>query len=206
MANEPENAQKQQLKDKEQAYKSIFGGMTYQSMRSLQIQSIDWLIKKFKDAKVKDIATTRPQIGKMYLWIYKAKWAEKLPFWDAHPLTIVTSLYFNNGISGGAGFGGLNFHYLGLEQRLKLLGIITNFQDVTKFEKDRRFMMSYQKLKAAAETWVKFSYHRYLYSQLESKLIQIPITEWKNVLYLPISKFQKENKEHVQSIITGRKW
>ena len=55
MANDPENAQKQQLKDKEQAYKSIFGGMTYQSMRSLQIQSIDWLIKKFKDAKVKDI-------------------------------------------------------------------------------------------------------------------------------------------------------
>lgn len=199
-----DNAQKELLKAREKGFQYLFKGKTYQELRSLQIQSIDWLEKKLKEinSNFTNIRTPIPELGRMYLFCYKAKWANILPFWDRHPLVYVLKL--NRG--EGSGLEGINYHYLGLEQRIRLLNIIVNGADLTKEERDRRVIMTYQKLKHSAEMWVKFSYKRYLYSHLQTKFIMVPITNWKEILYLPLSRFEKATEAEVNSIATGRKW
>ena len=58
--------------------------------------------------------TSRPLIGKMYLFQYKAKWDEKLPYWDMWPL-IFPFDYAKDG------FYGINLHYLPINDRTNLM-------------------------------------------------------------------------------------
>jgi len=52
--------------------------------------------------------------GLMVTYVYDAKTKDKLPYWDRHPLIIVTDVTKD-------GWYGINFHYLAAAQRLALL-------------------------------------------------------------------------------------
>lgn len=55
-----------------------------------------------------------PYFGRMNFFLYDAKYKDKLPYWDRFPLVLPLEETNN-------GFIGLNFHYLSIPMRLKLL-------------------------------------------------------------------------------------
>jgi len=49
--------------------------------------------------------------------------------------------------------------------------------------------VTYPKLATLGNTSWKKTWHRYLYSQLRTKLIDIPPVDWSKILHLPIAMF-----------------
>ena len=68
-------------------------------------------------------ATARPNYGMMNLFSYRPETAEKLRFYDIFPLAIPVARHRD-------GFTGINFHYLPIPARVKLLNsLVESFKD-----------------------------------------------------------------------------
>jgi hypothetical protein len=120
-------------------------------------------------------------IGQMYLYVYSAKWKAKLPYYDAHPLI------FPINISGDR-FMGINFHYLPIGARVKLMDALYDFSDKNDPES---LMISYNILRGAAKyRYFKPCVHVYLNSWVRSTFLTIPSSQWKKALLLPTQRFQ----------------
>ena len=155
----------------------------------------DWLIGKAKtDAGVRKrlLNATQQQvgsaiIGKMYFFTYDAKHKDKLPIWDKYPLVFPIERYND-------GFLGLNVHYLGLREREALLDRLIQFSAAKNLTERTRLRLTYdliagtKRLNSLARPCVK----RYLFSQVRSKFVEIPATEWDRVVQLPIALWIKQ--------------
>lgn len=169
-----------------------------------------WFKKKFDDittVKGKRNAVTKPEIGKMYAYVYDAKWKAILPVWDRQPLVIPVNLYND-------GFLGLNFHYLPVTQRYRLLsalntvatpltiqtlqmmkkqGFISDLESQLSGDIDdteKRLILTWEIVKRVANAkHYKPTVHRYLYSHLRTQLSFVPSREWKIMLPLPTAKW-----------------
>lgn len=170
----------------------------------------NFLTRKFNDLttiKGKRNATTKPEIGKLYTYQYKAKWDKLLPTWDRQPLMMCVNLYND-------GFLGLNFHYLKITDRYRLLSALMevatplSIQALQQFKRDgflpdlenqlsgnpddtdKRLILTWQIVKSVASSkYYKPTVKRYLYSQLQTPLSMIPSREWKLVLPLPTHRW-----------------
>lgn len=155
----------------------------------------DWLIDKAKSTngvRNRLLGATQQQkgstvMGKMYLFTYDAKHKDKLPIWDKYPLVFPIERYND-------GFLGLNVHYLGLREREALLGQLTKYASSRSMTERSRIMMTYdllsgtKRLNSLARPCIK----RYLFSQVRSKFVEIPATEWDRVVQLPIALWVKQ--------------
>lgn len=165
---------------------------------SRSIQSMKWLTNKIKtlgrgaspSTFLGDRARQRNyfQIGSMYLYLYDAKWKDKLPYWDKFPLVIPIEQYDD-------GFLGLNLHYLPPTWRALLLDRLMDLVNNKNFDASTKMKISYGILKGstrykAMEPCIK----RYLYSQIRSKFILINPDEWHNVIFLSFERFAKVSK------------
>lgn len=168
----------------------IFSNIKYDTLRRNSKRSIQWMINKLKNASnVPGLSRNTPKIGGMYIYVYDAKFKNKLPFWDSNPLVIPVQF-------SGNGFMGLNFHYLPLEHRKILLNTLTG---MSSNNSKKYIVMSYGKLKALSSTIWKFAFKRYLYSHLRTKLIAVERDEWYDAITLPIANFQKATNSKVFS-------
>ena len=162
----------------------LFGTLKKDSIRRNVQRSSKWLFNKIKKSRV--LKTSKPKIGGLYLYVYDPKTKEKLPYYDTSPVVIIVDFAEN-------GFYGLNFHYLRLEERkilLKELNILYGSKN------RQRINISYQKLKAMGSVW-KYAFKRYLFEQLQSKLIPVRKDEWEDMIALPIASFKKETQKTV---------
>lgn len=120
-------------------------------------------------------------IGGMFSYLYYPKYAKELPVWDSFPLVIPFSM-------AEGGFIGLNLHYLPIPERKKLLSFLMNLK--AKKSSREYLKISYTFLKKAADTNLyKPCIHRYLFTQLRSRIIKIDITQWDMVASLPLQRF-----------------
>lgn len=99
----------------------------------------------------------------------------KLPYWDEMPMSVIIKKYKGS----SAGFLGMNLNYIPKKQRLQLL---------TQISGNRR---SRKKGMGTIATLYKhpkykFLFKRYLYSQLRSRVVSIPETDWMKVAELPV--------------------
>ena len=93
--------------------------------------SQDWYrdkIKEFGTPKTLDLIrdgkrSSRPFFGRLNMFVYGPKHAKKLPYYDTFPLVLPLERYSD-------GFLGMNFHYLPIPLRMKLLDKI--FDEVNK--------------------------------------------------------------------------
>ena len=134
--------------------------------------------------------TSRPLIGRMYLFQYKAKWDEILPYWDMWPL-IFPFDYAKNG------FYGINLHYLAPNDRTDLMIRLIKAQGGSGNLTERyRLKLSYDiitKFKPAIPC-IK----RYLFGQVRGKgLYGIGGEDWSYAAALPLQKFQKQSAKYV---------
>ena len=118
----------------------------------------------FNQEQVKMQASLRNPLGNMYMFYYNAKHREKLPYFDAFPLVVITSL-------AEGGFYGMNLHYLPPPLRAKALN----------------GLMGSDGLPAK---YYRPTIHRYLTSQVRSKFALIDKPEWEIATFLPAAQWR----------------
>ena len=129
--------------------------------------------------------------GRVYQFFYDAKHKETLPYYDAFPYVIVLEKYDD-------GFLGINMHYLPLYHRAILfdrLDLLTRHPNMEPDEQSR-MMLRYDRLSKVR----RFRFHkpalkRYLYSQIQGPVYQIPGNLWRMALFLPTTDFMHKRAQ-----------
>ena len=164
-------------------------------------ESLEWFKKRLKSVTrvqnnqiLKDPLLNRvqkPLMGRMYMYFYDPKYKETLPYYDRFPLIIMLS-------KEKGGFTGLNLHYLPPVLRAKFFDRLTEFTNNKKYDESTRFRLKYNFLKSASKLELfKPCFKRYLTSHLDSKITEVPATEWEVALFLPTDKFVKNSRNTV---------
>ena len=129
-----------------------------------------------------------PFYGKLNMFMYDPKNKKKLPYYDTLPLVLPLENYPD-------GFLGINFHYLGMTLRIKLLDRLVDFSNNTAFDESTRLVVDYKKLKNI--NLIKPTIHRYLSGQMKSQIRRIDADEFTIATLLPVQRFKKESAKRV---------
>ena len=131
---------------------------------------------------------TSPFFGRLNMFFYDPKHKKKLPYYDTFPLVLPIERYPD-------GFLGINFHYLPLPLRVKLLDGIVDFSNNTKFDESTVIQADYSKLKNI--NLIKPTLHRYLAGQTKSQFRRIDADEFTVAVLLPVQRFKKSTAAEV---------
>jgi hypothetical protein len=128
--------------------------------------------------------------SKMYLFKYNPKHKNTLPYYDNFPLIFPLERRDD-------GFLGINFHYLPLTLRAKLMDALYDYGP-SNIKSESRLKLGYELLNGLKKTrFFKPCIKHYLNSQLASRFVEIPATQWKIALFLPLERFSKATKQQV---------
>ena len=157
-----------------------------------QQEAIEWWLGKARTASGwrrrllsyhPNRARSSTVIGKMYFFEYDPKHKATLPIYDRFPLIFPIERYNN-------GFLGLNLHYLGVNERVAILGKLMQFASAKNMTDKSKLRLSYELLVrtkniSALSPCVK----RYLSGHVRSDFIEIVPSEWEKVIQLPVQVF-----------------
>ena len=123
----------------------------------------------------------RPFYGKLNMFFYDPKHKKTLPYYDTFPLVLPIENYPD-------GFLGINFHYLSIPLRIRLLDQLVDFSNNTRFDETTRIVADYSQLKKL--NLIKPTLHRYLAGQTKSQFRRIDADEFTIATLLPVQRFQ----------------
>ena len=149
--------------------------------------SINWYKKKVADLSNR-ISAARlmrdnklkkaPSFNKLHFFRYNPKLKATLPYYDTFPLVMPIQ-------SAKGGFLGINFHYLPIPLRMRLLETL-----------DRRgFSGNYSKLKNIRE--VKPTIKHYLKRQFVSGFLELEEDDYAPAIFMPVAQFKKASASQV---------
>ena len=154
-------------------------------------QARAWLRMKIKDLKPTRAALLKDRnrlkersvIGKMYFYFYDPKTKEKMKYYDRFPLVIPIESYND-------GFLGLNLHYIHPKYRMTMLDKLSATANNSSYDEKTKLRVSYQYLTAASKVFEATPcIKRYLFSQIESRFLEISADEWDIAALLPMESF-----------------
>lgn len=141
--------------------------------------------------------TSKLDYGKMYMFLYDAKYKDKLPYWDRFPLIFPLD-------GDSTSFYGLNMHYLPPLARAKLMDALWPYIDDDKLGKNAKLKIDYNIIKKASRMRMyKPCIKRYLNTNIKSRFVTIYPEEWNLALFLPTERFMKRSKQQVFKDSTG---
>jgi len=119
-----------------------------------------------------------PTFNKLHFFRYDPKLKATLPYYDTFPLVMPIQ-------AAPGGFLGINFHYLPIALRMKLLETL-----------DRRgFTGNYSKLKNIRE--IKPTLKHYLRKQFVSGFLQLEEDDYAPSIFMPVAQFKKQSASQV---------
>jgi len=122
-------------------------------------------------------------IGKMYFYFYDPKTKDSMPYYDRFPLVIPIERYSD-------GFLGLNLHYIHPRQRIILLDKLSETATNKRFDEKTKLRVNYDYLKSASTAFEAMPcIKRYLFTQIQSRFLEISADEWDIAALLPTSTF-----------------
>ena len=149
--------------------------------------SINWYKKKVADLSNR-ISAARlmrdnklkkaPTFNKLHFFRYDPKLKATLPYYDTFPLVMPIQ-------SAKGGFLGINFHYLPIPLRMKLLETLDR----------RNFTGNYSKLKNIRE--VKPTIKHYLRRQFVSGFLELEEDDYAPSIFMPVAQFKKASASQV---------
>ena len=159
-------------------------------------KSTDWYrekIKEFGTPTSLDLIrdgkqATNPFFGRLNMFIYDPKLKKKLPYYDTFPLVLPLENYND-------GFLGLNFHYLPIPLRMKLLDRVVDFSNNTKFDESTKLNVSYTALKSIR--LIRPTLKRYLAGKVKSRFRRVDADEFTVATLLPVQRFKKGSQAEV---------
>ena len=129
-----------------------------------------------------------PFYGNLNMFFYDPKFKAKLPYYDTFPLVLPIERYSD-------GFLGINFHYLPIPLRIRLLDRLVDFTNNTKFDESTKIVVDYQKLKNI--NLIKPTIHKYLAGHTKSQFRRIDADEFTVATLLPVQRFRKASAKEV---------
>ena len=159
-------------------------------------KSTDWYrdkIREFGTPKSLDLIrdgkqATSPFIGRLNMFFYDPKLKKTLPYYDRFPLVLPLERYSD-------GFLGINFHYLPIPLRIRLLDRLVDFSSNTKFDESTKLNVSYTGVKDIR--LVKPTLHRYLSGRVKTDFRRIDADEFTVATLLPVQRFSKASAAEV---------
>ena len=149
--------------------------------------SINWYKKKVADLSNR-ISAARlmrdnklkkaPTFNKLHFFRYDPKLKAILPYYDTFPLLMPIQ-------SAPGGFLGINFHYLPIPLRMRLLETLDK----------RGFRGDYRKLKNIRE--VKPTIKHYLRRQFVSGFLELEEDDYAPAIFMPVAQFRKASASQV---------
>ena len=149
--------------------------------------SINWYKKKVADLSNR-ISAARlmrdnklkkaPTFNKLHFFRYDPKLKATLPYYDTFPLVMPIQ-------SAAGGFLGINFHYLPIPLRMRLLETLDK----------RGFRGDYRKLKNIRE--VKPTIKHYLRRQFVSGFLELEEDDYAPSIFMPVAQFRKAGASQV---------
>jgi hypothetical protein len=98
------------------------------------------------------------------------------------------------------GFLGLNLHYIHPKQRIILLDKLSEYTNNSAYDETTKFRLSYDLLKRAGTAFQATPcIKKYLFSQVESRFLEITADEWDIAALLPLENFKKAPASKVYS-------
>ena len=151
-------------------------------------------IKEFGKPGAQDLLrdgkrNNKPFYGKLNMFFYDPKHKKTLPYYDTFPLVLPLETYSD-------GFLGINFHYLPIPLRIKLLDRLvdyTNSEDFTAAS--TRMVVDYNRLKSIR--LIRPTIHKYLAGQTKSQFRRIDADEWTIATLLHVQRFKKASSKEV---------
>lgn len=129
--------------------------------------------------------------GRMMTFFYDPKTKSDLPYYDRFPL-----IFYVQPAKGG--FHGINLHYLPPTLRAALMDNLYDITSDKKYDEDTRLRLSYNILNGASKyRYFKPTFKHYLFSQVQSRVVEISSAEWDIALFLPTERFEKASKTSV---------
>ena len=150
-----------------------------------------WLRAKVKDLKPtssglmrdKDRLKNTSMIGRMYFYFYDPKTKDTMPYYDRFPLVIPIERYND-------GFLGLNLHYIHPKYRMILLDKLSDTMSNDTYDDKTKLKINYRYLAAASRIFeANPCIKRYLFTQIESRFLEITADEWDIAAMLPVESF-----------------
>jgi hypothetical protein len=150
-----------------------------------------WLRAKVKDLKPtsdklmadRDRLKNKSMIGKMYFYFYDPKTKDTMPYYDRFPLVIPIERYND-------GFLGLNLHYIHPKNRMVLLDKLSDTTSNDTYDENTKLKINYRYLAAASRVFEATPcIKRYLFTQIESRFLEITADEWDIAAMLPVESF-----------------
>ena len=160
-----------------------------------------WLRAKVKELNPSRSALMRDSerlksssmIGRMYFYFYDPKTKDSLPYYDRFPLVIPIERYQD-------GFLGLNLHYIHPKQRIILLDKLSETANNKNYDETTKLRISYGYLSAASRAFeAQPCIKRYLFSQIQSRFLEITADDWDIAVMLPMESFVGANSSKVYS-------
>ena len=149
--------------------------------------SINWYKKKVADLSsrvsaarlMRDGKTKKtPTFNKLHFFRYDPKLKQFLKYYDTFPLVMPIQ-------SAPGGFLGINFHYLPIPLRMRLLETLDK----------RGFKGDYNKLKNIRE--VKPTLKHYLRRQFVSGFLELEEDDYAPAIFMPVAQFKKASASQV---------
>ena len=135
--------------------------------------------------------TGRPSYGKMNFFMYDPKFKDNtkvLPYYDMFPLVLPIEEYRD-------GFLGLNFHYLSIPMRLKLLNIIQEYASNDRMDESTVIRLTWNRIKR--NPMVKPVVKRYLADHVRGTFRRIDAEEMMVAVLLPVQRFVRARETQV---------
>jgi len=154
-------------------------------------QARAWLQSKIKELKPNRTSLMRDRnklkessvIGKMYFYFYDPKTKDTMPYYDRFPLVIPIESYND-------GFLGLNLHYIAPKYRMTLLDKLSVTASNKTYDERTKLRLNYKYLANASRVFEATPcIKRYLFSQIQSRFLEITADEWDIAALLPMESF-----------------
>lgn len=145
---------------------------------------------------VKGFNVTRPSPGKLYAYVYDAKFKDTLPFWDKYPLIIC--LGFKQTRQGDVLISGLNLHYIPPKARQQFLeDLLKQYASTARITNATKLKIDWSKVRGmtGADQMIK----SYIPSRIKGSLVEIKPSDWANVVLMPLQQFVSNGKRHSAS-------
>ena len=129
-----------------------------------------------------------PFYGRLNMFFYDPKFKKTLPYYDTFPLVLPLENYND-------GFLGINFHYLPIPLRVRLLDRVVDFSNNTKFDESTKLNVSYNNLKSIR--LIRPTIKRYLAGKVKSRFRRVDADEFIVATLLPVARFKKGSQSEV---------
>lgn len=164
-------------------------------------QSREWFMTKLKNIRnISRVAVlndtlllkrNKPLPGRFFMFFYDAKGKKTLPFYDQFPLIIMVG-------PAKDGFYGLNLHYLSPRYRAIFFDRLIEYLDDSKRDEQTRLRFTYDMLRSTSKMRLfEPCFKKYLYSQVQSKVVQVLPNEWEIALFLPTDSFVGQDRSKI---------